>query len=160
MGERSSRPALDVFSRLLQSHSSDPCGEADPAREVASLIEQFHWKLAQVADDNAQLRVFCNHLEGLLAAATPVAGGGGGSGGDEHGQGEAVGTRATARAQMSTSARTSANGTGGCDRNISAGVSAGGSSERRTNPPFSLRRESRVEVRSGSDLVGAFQEVC
>lgn len=124
---------------------------------MASLIQQFDGKLAQVADDNAQLRVFCTHLEGLLAAAAAADGTGG-----NHGQGEAVGAGLTATGKASPpSSGTAANGAGdgrGC--NVSAGVSAGSSTKHRPSPPFALRRESLGEVRRGSALAGPFQEVC
>lgn len=38
-----------------------------PASEVASLIQQFEGKLTRSVEDNAELREFCAHLEGLLA---------------------------------------------------------------------------------------------
>eukprot|EP00903_Cladosiphon_okamuranus_P006897 g6713.t2 len=72
----------------FQLDTSGPSSEADPPGEVASLIQQFDSKLAQVADDNAQLRVFCHHLEGLLAASTLAAAAD--RTGSKHGRGEAV----------------------------------------------------------------------
>lgn len=40
----------------------------DPSTEVAALIRQFEGKLNLSVEENAQLRDFCAHLEGLLAA--------------------------------------------------------------------------------------------
>lgn len=144
-----------------RTHSSGLSGEADPPSEVASLIRQFDGKLAQVADDNAQLRVFCTHLEGLLAAATPSAAAAAADGtGGKHGQGEAAGTGATARAKAPLSNGTAPNGAGWCGCNVSTGVSAGSSSKHKPKPPFALRRESLGKTRRGSALPGTFQEVC
>lgn len=38
------------------------------ASEVATLIEQLEGQVTKSASDNVQLRDFCTHLEGLLAA--------------------------------------------------------------------------------------------
>ena len=126
---------------------------------MASLIQQFDGKLAQVADDNAQLRVFCDHLEGLLASSTPVAATADGTGG-KVGQGEAVGTGVASRVKVSLSNGAAANGAGKRDCNVSTGMSAGSSSKHRPSDPFAVRRESLGEARRGSALPGSFQAVC
>lgn len=145
-----------------KTDGSSPCSLADPPSAVASLIQQFDGKLAQVADDNAQLRVFCTHLEGLLAAATPAVAADGTGG--KHGQGQAVlagGVTARANAPLSNGTVANgaavANGAGWCDCSVSAGVSAGSSSKQRPSPPFNLRRG---EVKRGSALPGTCPQVC
>lgn len=74
-----SRACQLVFFLILTSHHT-PCNRSrvlrrdrsafcqlNPASEVASLIQEFEGKLTRSVDDNAQLRDFCAHLEGLLA---------------------------------------------------------------------------------------------
>ncbi|CAM9360755.1 unnamed protein product [Ectocarpus sp. 13 AM-2016] len=115
---------LGVESRSSSSSGSG-CGTSNPSTEVASLIRQFDEKLTQSVEENTQLRVFCSHLEGLLASnPAPSAGGG-----------------ARAGAALPT---------GGCGSQVdfgmvgccSADVANGGAAIKcRQSPPFSLRRD-------------------
>eukprot|EP00752_Nemacystus_decipiens_P003046 g2823.t1 len=134
--------------------STTPSGAADPPGEVASLIHQFDRKLAQVADDNAQLRVFCNHLEGLLASATHAAAADG-AGGNEHREAVGNGVAGSGRARLSSSGAATATAGGWCDRSVSVAESSG---KQRPSPPFALQRESLGAVRRG--LPGTSQQVC
>ncbi|CAM9318260.1 unnamed protein product, partial [Ectocarpus fasciculatus] len=106
--------------------SSTSCGTSNPSTEVASLIRQFDEKLTRSQEDNTQLRVFCSHLEGLLAAnPAPTTGG-----------------RARAGVALPTAgfgSRVDAGEVVGCcsadGANGGAGIKCGPS------PPFALRRE-------------------
>ncbi|CAM9135972.1 unnamed protein product [Ectocarpus sp. 4 AP-2014] len=114
---------LFVESRI--GSSSSGCGTSNPSTEVASLIRQFDEKLTRSLEENTQLKVFCSHLEGLLASNPAPSTGGG----------------ARAGAALPT---------GGCGSQVdfgvvgccSADVAKGGAAIKcRTSPPFSLRRD-------------------
>lgn len=123
-------------------------------------------------DDNAQLRVFCAYLEGLLANAAATATGNGSN--SRVRGGEPAGEPAGARAHVSPFPGISADicpvggvgsatvtGGAGCGgTNINTTV-VGGSDGKHSSPspPFALRRMSLGE-RKGSPLSGPFQELC
>lgn len=145
-------PSLRSSIRQQQHNNNGSASfcEASPSNEVASLIQQFDEKLTRFADDNAQLRVFCTHLEGLLAAAAaaakPAAGadGNGTNGRLGGGRGEAGGARFPRQ-------------TAGGDCN---GAAEGSGSPRPSPQVAARRRESLGERRRGSALAGPFQELC
>ena len=120
----------------------------NPTIEVASLIEQLEGELKRSVDDNAQLREFCTHLEGLLAAHGDrndegVAGAGGGGG-----AGTTYGVSAGAAVW------------GGCN---GSGTSTAVGSNHPTGDnasPFAVRRGSFGERRKGAPLPGRFQDLC
>lgn len=143
---------LSPFRLFVRSFiDSNSWNGLNPTIEVASLIEQLEAELKRSVDDNAQLREFCTHLEGLLAAhgdrnddglAGAGAGGAGGGAGTTYGisAGAAVG--------------------GGCN---GWGTSTAVGSNHPTGDgasPFSVRRGSFGERRKGAPLPGSFQDLC
>lgn len=128
-------PSLLAPSRPNTTTGNSSCGTSNPSTEVASLIRQFDEKLTRSLEENTQLRVFCSHLEGLLAA-NPAPGTGGG---------------ARAGVGLPTGGCCSANGANG-----GAGIKC------RPNPPFSLRREpppGGKGRRSAAALAEPFQDL-
>ncbi|CAM9819206.1 unnamed protein product [Scytosiphon promiscuus] len=137
----------------VDARSGSPYGGgASPVLEVASLIRQFDEKLTRSGKDNAQLRVFCSHLEGLLAAnaASNAAGAGGAQ------------TR-TAAAQPcpgTTAGVRSAVGSCGCPVSTSGGND--GSKHHRSTSKYGARYEAPPGGgrRRGSAFDGPFQQLC
>ncbi|CAB1110793.1 unnamed protein product [Ectocarpus sp. CCAP 1310/34] len=106
------------------SSSGGGCGTSNPSTEVASLIRQFDEKLSRSLEENTQLRVFCSHLEGLLASNPAPSTGGG--------------VRAGAAMPTGGCGRQADFGVGCC----SADVANGGTAIKcRPSPPLSLRRD-------------------
>lgn len=145
--------AVVAVSFLRSFIDSNSWNGLNPTIEVASLIEQLEGELKRSADDNAQLREFCTHLEGLLAAPGDrnddgVAGAGAGGGRAGGGAGTTYGISAGAAVG------------GGCN---GWGPSTAVGSNHPTGDgasPFAVRRGSFGERRKGAPLPGSFQDLC
>lgn len=131
----------------------DGGGEASPVLEVASLIRQFDEKLTRSGKDNAQLRVFCSHLEGLLAAND--ASKGAEAGGAQKREAAALPFVVTTAA---TGAVRSAVGSCGCPVGKAGGNDG---TKHRLGSKLGARYDSLGgDVRRGSAFTGPFQQLC
>lgn len=140
-------PPLSPFFSFIDRNSWNGL---NPTVEVASLIEQLEGELKRSVDDNAQLREFCTHLEGLLAAhgdrndeGLARAGGGGGAG--------------TAYGASGSGGAAVGGGCNGWGKSTAVGSNhpAGDDAS-----PFAVRRGSFGERRKGAPLPGRFQDLC